>query len=51
MKSKTGKGSMKGARGGKSVMGMSIGDKMGKNTGAASQVMPGKRKPSKKGGY
>jgi hypothetical protein len=49
MKGKTGKGNMKGARPGKSVWGMSIGDKSGRNTGKASQVMPGKSKPHKKG--
>lgn len=37
---------LKGARPGKSVMNMSIGDGSGKNTGAASEVSPS----SKKGG-
>lgn len=38
---------MKGARPGKSVMGMSIGDSVGRNTGKAAQVMPSKNKPRK----
>lgn len=41
------KGRMKGARPAKSVIGMSIADGVGRNTGKPAQVMPSSRKPKK----